>query len=376
MKKALLISPAPSVHERFNQANMDVLRELSIQVHAAANFEAAGAGGEQSVFSHKLEKRDVVCHHIPFYRRSFIKNIPAIKSLRTLIQKERFSIIHAHTETGGLVTRLACLNIPGRYIYTMHGMSLYTGCPLYKKLLYYPLQRWIFSGMDDVIAVNSEEYAQLCRWDRERAHYTHGVGADISPVVLSDSEKAQKRSELGMDDDAYVLVSVGELNENKNHAAVIRAVSGLDAPDIRYLICGAGALNSSLQTLARTLGAQNKIILPGYRQDVGAILQIADVFVHPSYHEGLPVALLEAMAAGLPVVCSRIRGVVDLIDDGVNGYLCAPDDPDGFAAALERLQDKSIRDRMGRLNQKRVRSFSTQTVRHELKKIYQEAGLA
>ena len=374
MKKALLIAPAPSVHERFNQVNIDALQALSYEVHLAANFKPGGEG-TVAVISDQLRRRNAVCRHMPFYRMSLIKNLPALRQLRALLKRERFDLIHAHTETGGLITRLAALfGVPARYIYTPHGMSFYDGCPLNKKLLYYPVEKWICAGMDDVIAVNMEEYALLQRWNKITARYTHGVGADLKLPSMTHTEKARKRAQLGIPDGTLLLLSVGELNKNKNHQTVIRAVSKLNSPDIRYLICGAGPLKSELESLSNTPGVQDSIILSGFRRDISEILQIADVFVHPSYHEGLPVALMEAMASGLPVVCSRIRGNVDLIDDGVSGFLCAPGDPDAFAEAITRLYDASTRERMGRENRERVALFSAGTVRRELKKIYQEAG--
>jgi glycosyltransferase involved in cell wall biosynthesis len=375
MKKALLMAPAPSVLELFNKVNMDVLSDLSYQVHVTSNFEPTGEDGARiSAFRDAMANRHAVCHHIPFYRGSLFKNIPAIRRYRALLKRERFDLVHVHTETGGLVTRLSMPGIQStRFIYTPHGMACCRGCPLKNRLAYFPVSKWICAGMDAVVAINSEEYALLRNWRPETARYTHGIGLDLGRHDRSPDDAWRKRAEFGVPGDAFLILSVGELSGRKNHEAVIRAVSKLKARNIRCLICGAGPLEGRLRELIRAFNLSETVVLAGYREDINEILPEADAFALPSYYEGLPVALMEAMAAGLPAVCSRTGGNADLIEDGRNGFLCAPNDADGFAAALRRLMDDAgLRERMGRESRTRVRRFSAGTVAEELKNIYRE----
>ena len=109
-----------------------------------------------------------------------------------------------------------------------------------------------------------------------------------------------------------VLLSVGEVNKNKNHRVVIEALPS----DCYYVICGRGPLMNELKALSEKLGVADRVILTGYRNDVIDFYNMADLFVFPSYREGLPVALIEAISSGLPVVASKIRGCSDLLEEG------------------------------------------------------------
>ena len=123
--------------------------------------------------------------------------------------------------------------------------------------------------------------------------------------------------------------------------------------------------------LAADAGLSNKVILAGYRSDVPDILRAADLFVFPSYHEGLPVSALEAMACGLPLVCSKIRGNVDIVKDGENGYLFDPEDYSSLALLMCRLMDnKNLAQVFGERNKQIVKDFAQEAVIGELKKLY------
>jgi glycosyltransferase involved in cell wall biosynthesis len=115
-------------------------------------------------------------------------------------------------------------------------------------------------------------------------------------------DKSAKRKELGLPEDAFVVFSVGELNKNKNHEIVIKALARLNNSKIYYVICGQGPLESYLIDEANRLGLGNRVKLLGFRSDVDEICKAADIFAFSSFREGLSVSLMEAMAAGLPVV--------------------------------------------------------------------------
>lgn len=172
-----------------------------------------------------------------------------------------------------------------------------------------------------------------------------------------------------------LLLSVGELNRNKNHETVIRAMAGLD---VYYIVAGSGALQAHLQELVNTLGLCDRVKLLGYRSDVKELYETADIFVFPSFREGLSISLMEAMASGLPCVASRIRGNTDLLENINGGFLCSPADASAFTDAIRRLAtDGQLRQEMGENNRKTVQSFSRETVIGEMLKIYEaELGTA
>ncbi len=135
----------------------------------------------------------------------------------------------------------------------------------------------------------------------------------VKPEYLLQAICCQKlKKEFGIPLDATVLLSVGEVNKNKNHRVVIEALPELK--DCRYVLCGRGPLMEEHRKLAESLGVSDRFIMPGYRTDVANFYGMADVFVFPSYREGLPVALMEAMAAGLPCVAARNRGTDELLE--------------------------------------------------------------
>ena len=178
---------------------------------------------------------------------------------------------------------------------------------------------------------------------------------------------------MGIPNDAVLLLSVGELNENKNHQAIIKAVSYLNNMNIHYIIAGCGEKLASLKNLAMAFGIAENIHLIGYRTDINELCMISDIFCFPSYREGLGLAALEAMASGLPIVTSNVHGINDYSENGVTGYKCGPDDIHGFAEAIRLLAvDLIQRNRMGRYNQKLVSRYDIKNMNEIMQRIYTE----
>jgi len=377
MKKVLLLAPMSSVHERFNKINIEVLKKLHCEIHIATNFECGTREVVQHNLSYKknIESQGIIVHQIPFQRSSLIKNLSTVKLCRDLFNKEEFDMIHAHTETGGLITRMAMpRNSNTKYLFTPHGMSFYKGSSLKSWALYYPVERWICNKMSSVLAMNQEELKILNVWNKTSAKYIHGIGLDVDAIQETMIDKEAKREELGIPKDAFLVLSVGELNENKNHVTILKALAKINEPNLFYLICGEGHLKNYLGELCSRLNLSNRVILAGYRRDIPEILHIADLFAFPSYHEGLSVSLMEAMATGLPVVCSEIRGNVDLIKDGKGGYLFTADDTESYVKGLRLLiDDEELRKQMAITNIGCIKKFSKDLVFQETAQIYEES---
>lgn len=180
------------------------------------------------------------------------------------------------------------------------------------------------------------------------------------------------RKQLGIPLTATVLLSVGEINKNKNHAVCIKALAKLHLPNVYYVICGSGPLMQRNQQLARQLGITRQVIFAGYRQDVADFYKMADLFLFPSRREGLSLALMEAMANGLPVICSDIRGNRDLIQHQRGGYLVSANEVKQWQAAIKQGTDEeSIWLKYGRYNQRRISySFSFSTIHEKMGELY------
>lgn len=263
-------------------------------------------------------------------------NLKAVKQIRSLVKENKYDIVHCHTPVAALCARVACrkLRKQGRVkvIYTAHGFHFYKGAPKKNWLIFYPIE-WVCAHWTDVlITINKEDYALA----RHRMHasvveYVPGVGIDIEKFYEAKADRAKKRNDIGVPEDAPLILSVGELNENKNHETVIKAIAMLQNENIHYAIAGKGELANRLEETAANLGLSNRVHLLGFRSDVAELYHAADLFVHPSLREGLPVAVMEAIASHLPVICSDIRGARELVD---KKYLF---DPRNTEAVAEKI---------------------------------------
>lgn len=288
-------------------------------------------------------------------------NLMAIRQLNTLVEQQKYDIVHCHTPIAAMCTRLACRSARKRgtkVFYTAHGFHFYQGAPLKNWLLYYPVEKVCAYVTDVLITINQEDYALAQKkLKAKRIAYVPGVGIDLEKFNGPAVDRAAKRQELGIPEDAVLLLSVGELNENKNHETVIRAIAGLD---VYYIIAGQGERQEHLERVIEEQGLTGRVKLLGFRRDIGELCATADLFVFPSFREGLAVSLMEAMASGLPVVCSKIRGNTDLIDEN-GGILVDPHSVDAFAEAIGNMA-RQDRSELGRYNMEKVRGFSLPAV--------------
>ncbi len=321
--------------------------------------------------------RELGCqvHHIDTSRSPFsFGNIKAVKQIKKIVSVGGYDLVHCHTPIAAACTRIACRGVRKRgvrVLYTAHGFHFYKGAPKKNWLIFYPVEKLCARMTDVIITINREDFDLARRkLKAKRVEYIPGVG--IEPERFLPTEKsALKRSEIGVPEGAKMLLSVGELNKNKNHEKVIRAIAELGKDDVHYVIAGKGDLADELTGLARDLGIAERVHILGYREDVAELYGAADLFVHPSYREGLPVAVIEAMAAGLPVVASRIRGNVDLIDEE-GGRLVCPCNVRGFAEAIDTvLSNTDMSEKMGAHNREVAKNYSTDAVSELLLKLYE-----
>ena len=269
-------------------------------------------------------------------------NLKAIKQIKGLVEENRYDIVHCHTPIAAACTRLACRKARKqgtKVIYTAHGFHFYDGAPLKNWLIFYPIEKLCAHFTDLLITINKQDYARAQKKLRaKKVCYIPGVGIDVEKFASVQIDRKEKREELGIPEDAFVMLSVGELNENKNQSVVIRALAQLNDPNVYYIIAGHGGMKDAMEKLALELGLEKQVHLLGFRRDVAELYQAADVFVHPSFREGLPVSIMEARAAGMPIVCSDIRGNSDLVNEA---FRFDPTDPDRLAEILKTVGDRA-----------------------------------
>lgn len=297
-------------------------------------------------------------------------NLSAIKQIKAIVTENKYEIVHCHTPVAAMCTRLACRTLRKsgvRVIYTAHGFHFYKGSPLKNWLIFYPVEKICSYFTDTLVTINLEDYALAQKkMSAKKIEYVPGVGIDLARFGNVSIDKFVKRTELGIPEDAILLLSVGELNRNKNHEAVIRAIQNI--PNTYYIIAGVGELQEHLQTVAAELGLTPRVKLLGYRRDVGDLCAAADIFAFPSLREGLPVSVMEAMASGLPVACSKIRGNTDLIDEQ-GGVLFDPIRADCCKDAILSLLEMNLNE-LGQHNRNKIKNFSIEKIHSLMLDIY------
>lgn len=305
-------------------------------------------------------------------------NIQTYRTLKKIIREGQYDIIHCHTPVGAAVTRLAAIGARKRgtkVIYTAHGFHFYQGAPVKNWLIFYPIE-WLLARLTDVlITINTEDYAfAQKKLHAKRVEYVPGVGLDTRRFCRNDQRGSLKRQALGLSEDDFVILTVAELIPRKNHLVVLHALSQLkETPayeNLKYVICGDGILMEELKQLVRSLGIQDHVLFLGYRDDIEALCNASDLFAFMSHQEGLPVALMEAMCCGLPAICSKIRGNVDLIEDGQDGLLL-DNTPQAVADGILKLYgDPEYRKKLGAAAEEKIRQYDIQTISEKMKRIY------
>lgn len=360
-RKVIFVANTARFFVMFEQNNIRLLQSMGYEVHCASNFEHERDVDAKSI----LEKLNVTIHQIDIARSPFsVRNLNAYRQLKALMEQERFDLVDCHTPMGGVLARLAAkATKTAPVLYTAHGFHFYKGCPLQNRLIYETIERWLARYTDGLITINEEDYQAAKSFHlRGKAYKIPGVGIDVKGIHDLKVDRAQKRRELGVPEDAFVMLSVGDLNANKNHSTAIKAFAKADIPNSYYLICGEGELRNELNSLAEKLGVSQRVRLLGFRNDVREILKASDLFVFPSFREGLSVALLEAASAGVTCIASNIRGNVDLLE---KSQLFSPADEEKIADIMR----KSVGEKQAP-NQKVYEKFDKTEVEKRMENIY------
>lgn len=287
------------------------------------------------------------------------------------MRQEKFALVHCHTPMGGVVGRLAANAEHVRPVmYTAHGFHFYKGCPLQNRLIYEPIESTLAHITDAQLTINREDYAAAQKFKlRGRAYYVPGIGVDVEKLSHVPVDRKAEREKLGIPEDAYVFVSVGELNKNKNHLAAIHAFEKTAIPNAYYLVCGTGPLAEYYRVMLEEKGLTDKVKLLGFRSDVSDILRACDCFVFPSHREGLSVSLMEAMAAGLLCIASRIRGNVDLLSD--SRYLFDPVDEETLGRLMQEAAAGVQTEEEKEKNRVMIQKYDVSNASRCMKEIYE-----
>lgn len=367
--KALIISNLTRRFQPGHFTMIDPLKELGYEVHWAANF---------SEYKDDIKQIPVKTHNIDFIRNPFHPgNFKAYIQLMKLLKQQKYDVIHCNSPIGGVLGRICGrqANVP-KIIYTAHGFHFYKGAPLINRTLYKWVEMILSKKTDAIITMNREdkELAEKLKLKKNgRRYFVHGVGIDTSIFRNIEVDISAKRKELSLKEDDFVLISMGDLIKRKNYEVVIKALAEVNENKIHYLICGDGPLRDELKKLTRELGVENKIHFLGFRTDIPELLKISNAFILSSYQEGLPRATMEAMAVGLPLICSEIRGNIDLITQYENGFLLKANDIEGFSEKIyEIYTNKEFEEKVKINNLKKSLIYDYKNIKIEMRIIYMD----
>lgn len=319
-------------------------------------------GGESAPIPHSAR---VI--QLPFRKQMQApENLRAAAILRKEIRQERYSLISAHTSLAAFFTRLAVKGMKDRPLVanTVHGYLFDDDTPALKRNILLAAERLTAPQTDLLLTMN--------RWDCELAQRYRlgkqvvqipGVGVDFSRFERKKPEDSRDfRSDLGIPQDAFVLIYPAEFSRRKSQEVLIRALTKLPERAVLALP-GEGALLDQCKTLAAQLDLKHRVVFPGQVRDMAPWYAIADIAVSASRSEGLPFNVMEAMYCGLPVVASEVKGHTDLVTHGRTGWLYPYGDMAACAGALEMLMDSPpLRQALGRAAQESAAQYALEQV--------------
>ena len=368
LKKILIVATEETHIVLFDSAWISRMKQYGCEVHAACFM---------GKWKKRLEDLGVICHHIDFARSPFsLRTLKAAAQLIGFLRQNHFDLVHAHNPVGGILGRFAAFVTGCRpVLYTAHGFHFYHGASLSAWLLFFTAERIAAWWTDGLLVINTEDYEmarqKLGFKPNEKLFYLHGVGVELTAVSGVEKRK-QIRQQLNLDDNAVVVICIAEFIARKNQQFLLASWQQNSSRFLKshLLLVGEGA-ELTLRREETACNAIPRVQFLGFRDDIPDLLAAADIAVLVSHQEGLPRCVMEAMAAGLPVIGSNIRGNRDLIVHGETGMLVELGDTVGLGQAIEQLTANSeLRREMGDAGRRKIADFSQQVVLSELDDVY------
>lgn len=297
-------------------------------------------------------------------------NLSLILRLRDFIKERGFDIVHTHMYHANLYGRIAAWVVDVPVIFSsVH--NIYRKRKLHRMLINYLLSKIT----DRIFVATPAVFEDVRRYDRVSAEKI-----EVLPYGIDTDSFTKKydrniiRENLGLSPEDYVIGNVARLEEAKGQRYLIEAIRILQDRGIKTkcLIIGSGSLEKELKELTINNKLDDTVIFPGTRQDLPEIFSVMDVFVFPSLWEGLPLALLSAMAAGVPVIATHAGGIKDVLVDNRNGIVVPQSDPSAIAEAVKRLMsDEKLRKSLTEEAKKNIEEYySAKVMVKKLENIY------
>ncbi len=372
MGKRILITSTELMMIQFLVPHVIHLSENGYKVEIACS----DVGGRMDEVREKLKDYAEKIHVVRLERSPVSpKNLLGYHDMKKIIAQGNYDIIWTNEPVMGVVTRLAARKARKagtKVLYMVHGFHFYKGAPKKYWLAFYPIENMASHLCDGIITINKEDYERAKTFHAKEVRYIHGIGVDTSRLK-PDNIQSDIRKEIGISENTFLILSVGELLPRKNQQVIIRALGLLKDEDIHYILCGKGKQLAELQKLAKENQVEQQVHFLGYRKDVLNIYGQTDLLAFPSMREGLGLAGLEAMYCGLPLVTSNTSGPRDYMENGKTGYMFDPYDAEGFAQGIQKLnKDVELRKTCGEYNQKAVIPYYMENVKKEVLNLIKE----
>ena len=290
--------------------------------------------------------------------------------LRSLVRERDIRLVHAHSPYPAIAAR-AALPRAVRHVATEHNVwQRYHPATYWANALTFPRNDHVFTVSDEVR--RSVRYPRPLRFRRMPPVETLHHGLDPDDAATPPDREAV-RSELGLSPASKVVGTVGTFTPKKAHSVLLEAAREVRerVPDLRVVLVGHGPLEEDLRRRTDELGLGETVVFTGFREDARRVMTAFDVFTLSSTFEGLPIALLEAMANGLPAVVTSVGGNPEVVEDGRDGMLVPPGDPAALAGALVRvLSDPEERRRLGEAARTRAADFDIRSAVGRMQEVY------
>lgn len=362
-RKALIVTALAGFVRSFLMPDIATLQGMGFEVHCAANAHHAGANDVVEF----LDNKGVIFHQVDFSSSKPVskETLAAFEQLRKLSSSEDFSFVHCHTPIAGALCRAVFRKRRKdgltKVAYTTHGFYFHKRASRKTWMLFYPVEDLMSRWSDVMITINREDYSNALKMHCDDVRYIPGVGVDIDKFHKVQINRGTYRESLGLKQDDFVILAVGEISARKNQHIIVEALAKRPIPHAVFVVCGnfiTGAdIKKSIEKLARKGGVDVRFL--GRRPDIPEICKCVDVGVLPSMREGLGLAGIEMLASGLPLIGSNVHGIPDYLIDGQNGVLCDPWSVDDWAEALQHLySDSSYRVKLGSSGYESVKGFS------------------
>lgn len=351
-KRVLIVTNTASMIQLFNIRNIRILQKLGHQVFVATNFSHPGTISEElnKKLMKRLDEMNVKYFDVPFERGigNWSTNHGAYRCLCSIVDKYSIDVIHTHAPLSSIISRKVAHTKGIKCIYTSHGFQFFPGGPIRDWLLFYPIERFYSKYTDTIITINTDDYEEAKKFPVKDVYYIPGVGTNIFDMKkyrrnYGSIARQKIREALGIRQDDFMVLSVGELSKRKNHLTVLKAIANIHNPSIKYVIAGIGPEENVLREEANKLGISKQLILLGFQENVWDLYLAADLNAFISLREGLGMGGLEGCALGLYIIASAKTGAKDYIPNermGIN--VQNPTDVFEVSKAIRKVMDNHI----------------------------------